>query len=70
MPMAFCKHQPQPDTCYTTTALPADLTRAGDYPIEAVCMFCEQPICCDSFVPSVEGDWHLKYSETCDNPAS
>lgn len=39
-----CKHAPQDGTLYTTSGLAASLSRRWDYPIDAMCISCGNPI--------------------------
>lgn len=54
---ATCTHRPQPGTLYTDTGLRATLNALpADYPLEAMCARCGQPIRCESF----RSPWELK----------
>jgi hypothetical protein len=59
---AKCRHQPAPDTIYTTTGPKGTLSRPMDYPLDAVCLLCGEPIRCQSYYPITDGgDWRPKY---------
>lgn len=59
-----CQHQPDTTTVYTRGGLPARVKDEHAYPLEAVCMNCQQPIRCESFIT----DWQEKYREPVRQP--
>lgn len=59
-----CDHQPDPDTAYTSTGLPADLRYRFNDPVEARCLLCGKWIRCEQYaVTGPDPVWHLKYPE-------
>lgn len=59
---AVCEHEPEDGTLYTATGLAASLSRELDFPVEAVCAKCSQPIRREQHeVTHPGGDWQLKY---------